>query len=64
MMYYKEHESCSIVKEHDHNLVNIYHPLFEIYGVHLVLQAHSNTYERTYPLKYNSDRVASPIVTS
>jgi hypothetical protein len=40
MMYYKEHESCSIVKEHDHNLVNIYHPLSEKYGVHLVLQTH------------------------
>jgi hypothetical protein len=35
MMYYEEHESCSIVQEHDQNLVDLYHPLFEKYGVHL-----------------------------
>jgi hypothetical protein len=64
MMYYEEHESCSIVGEHDNNLMDIYHPLFEKYGVNLVLQAHSHTYERTYPLKYNSDTPISPIVTS
>ncbi|HZA62745.1 MAG TPA: metallophosphoesterase, partial [Nitrososphaeraceae archaeon] len=46
MMYYEEHESCSIVGEHDNSLVDIYHPLFEKNGVHLVLQAHSHTYER------------------
>jgi hypothetical protein len=63
-MYYKEHESCSIVGEHDGSLVDIYHPLFEKYGVHLVLQAHSNTYERTYPLKTNAENSEDPIVTS
>ncbi|HEX6029698.1 MAG TPA: hypothetical protein VFY64_11715, partial [Nitrososphaeraceae archaeon] len=64
MMYYEEHESCSIVGEHDNSLVDIYHPLFEKYGVHLVLQAHSHTYERTYPLKYNNNTPISPIVTN
>ena len=64
MMYYEEHESCSIVGEHDNNLVDIYHPLFEKYGVHLVLQAHSHTYERTYPLKANAENSEGPIVTS
>ena len=64
MMYYEEHESCSIVGEHDNNLVDIYHPLFEKYGVHLVLQAHSHTYERTYPLKTNAENSEDPIVTS
>jgi hypothetical protein len=64
MMYYEEHESCSIVGEHDNSLVDIYHPLFEKYGVHLVLQAHSHTYERTYPLKTNPQNSEDPIVTS
>ena len=64
MMYYEEHESCSIVGEHDNTLVDIYHPLFEKYGVHLVLQAHSHTYERTYPLKTNVENSEDPIVTS
>jgi hypothetical protein len=65
MMYYEEHESCSIVGEHDNSLVDIYHPLFEKYGVHLVLQAHSHTYERTYPLKTNAENSSEdPIVTS
>ncbi len=64
MMYYEEHESCSIVGEHDNTLVDIYHPLFEKYGVHLVLQAHSHTYERTYPLKTNAENSEDPIVTN
>jgi Calcineurin-like phosphoesterase len=64
IMYYEEHESCSIVGEHDNNLVDIYHPLFEKYGVHLVLQAHSHTYERTYPLKTNAENSEDPIVAS
>jgi hypothetical protein len=64
MMYYEENESCSIVGEHDHNLEDIYHPLFEKYGVHLVLQAHSHTYERTYPLRVNPQNSEDPIVTT
>jgi hypothetical protein len=64
MMYYEEHNSCSIVNNYDYNLVDIYHPLFEKYGVNLVLQAHSHTYERTYPLKFNSKDTEEPIVTS
>src|ERR671915_2084459 len=64
MMYYEEHESCSIVGEHDNSLVDIYHPLFEKYGVDLVLQAHSHTYERTYSLKTNAENSEDPVVTS
>ena len=55
---------CGIVGSYDHNLVDTYHPLFEKYGVHLVLQAHTHTYERTYPLKYNSEESEDPIITS
>ena len=59
---YSDHGG-GLVDEYDHNLVDIYHPLFEKYGVHLVLQEHTHTYERTYPLKFNSRDSEQPIVT-
>ena len=62
MMYYEDEES-SIVEEDDDNLSGIYHPIFEKYGVNLVLFAHSHTYERTYPIKFNEDDTDNPIVT-
>ncbi|HEX2231626.1 MAG TPA: hypothetical protein VHG34_05485, partial [Nitrososphaeraceae archaeon] len=40
-----------------------YHPLFDQYDVDLVLQAHQHNYQRTYPIKYNSDRPVNPIIT-
>jgi predicted phosphodiesterase len=40
-----------------------YHPLFEKYGVDLVLQAHNHNYERSYPIKYNNANSSLPIVT-
>ena len=40
-----------------------YHPLFDQYDVDLVLQAHQHNYQRTYPIKYNSDTPINPIIT-
>jgi hypothetical protein len=40
-----------------------YHPLFEQYNVDLVLQGHQHNYQRTYPIKYNSDTPINPIIT-
>jgi hypothetical protein len=45
-------------------LRNTYHPLFSKYGVDLVLQAHNHSYERTYPIIFNSNNVTHPIETS
>jgi hypothetical protein len=53
-----------IVDQYDHNLVDVYHPIFEKYGVNLVLQGHAHTYERTYPLRFNYEDMKEPIVTS
>ncbi len=39
-----------------------YHPLFDAYGVDLVLQAHNHYYERTYPIMYNPFNSSSPVV--
>jgi 3',5'-cyclic AMP phosphodiesterase CpdA len=43
-------------------LRNIYHPLFEKYGVDLVLQAHNHNYQRTYPIAFNPDESSKPTV--
>src|SRR6476661_673117 len=42
----------------------LYHPLFDKYGVDLVLQGHVHNYERSFPLKFNQATPSNPIVTS
>jgi hypothetical protein len=44
------------------NLNDIYHPIFQQYGVDLVLQAHHHAYERSYPLRFNGTNSAHPII--
>ena len=44
-------------------LQDLYHPLFDKYGVDLVLQAHNHNYQRTYPLNYNETKTFTPIIT-
>jgi predicted phosphodiesterase len=43
-------------------LQDLYHPLFDKYGVDLVLQGHNHNYQRTYPLGYNIADSHSPII--
>ncbi len=43
---------------------NIYHPLFDQFGVDLVLYGHAHNYVRTYPIQYDSSTPDSPIITS
>jgi hypothetical protein len=40
-----------------------HHPLFEQYNIDLVLQGHQHNFQRTYPIKYDSDTPISPIIT-
>ena len=40
----------------------IYHPLFDKYGVDLVLQAHNHNYQRSYPLIYNYSNPGNPAI--
>jgi calcineurin-like phosphoesterase family protein len=42
---------------------DIYHPLFDKYGVDLVLQAHNHNYQRSFPISYNDQKSASPKIT-
>ncbi len=62
IMYIRD--TSTIDGPHDHNLIDIYHPLFEQYGIKLVLQAHAHTYERTYPLRFNVEDSKDPIITN
>ena len=43
-------------------LRGIFHPLFEKYGVDLVIQGHSHNYQRTYPINYDDDKNKEVIV--
>jgi hypothetical protein len=43
---------------------NIYHPLFDRYGVDLVLNGHNHNYQRTYPLTFNIDKTSKPTITN
>ena len=46
-------------------LRNILHPLFDRYGVDLVLEGHQHNYQRSYPIKYNRDNPSHPkIITT
>jgi hypothetical protein len=49
----------------DSNIRDIYHPLFDKYGVDLVFTSDNHNYQRTFPLKYNSEDDSSnnPIIT-
>jgi hypothetical protein len=50
--------------EGNKNLRDTYHPLFDNYGVDLVLQAHVHSYQRSFPVKYNAQDSSKPIITS
>ena len=48
----------------DSNIRDIYHPIFDKYGVDLVFTSDNHNYQRTFPLQYNSEDDSSnnPII--
>ena len=44
-------------------LRDFYHPLFDAYGVDLVLQAHNHNYQRTYPIIFNNPSPSRPTIS-
>ena len=48
----------------DKSLRDVYHPLFDRYGVDLVLEGHVHDYQRSYPIWYNPKDSSSPLVTN
>ncbi|MGB5091589.1 MAG: metallophosphoesterase [Nitrososphaeraceae archaeon] len=45
------------------NMRRTYHPVFDKFGVDLVLQGHSHNYQRSYPLYHNDARHSEPIIS-
>lgn len=45
------------------SMTKTYHPIFEEFGVDLVLQGHSHNYQRTYPLLFNDETHSKPIIS-
>jgi F5/8 type C domain/Bacterial Ig domain/Calcineurin-like phosphoesterase len=56
--------SCSNTGSEPTNLRNGFHPMFDQYGVDLVLQGHVHNYQRTFTLKYDPGSPSSPTITS
>ena len=46
------------------SLRETYHPLFDKFGVDIVLEGHVHNYQRSYPIACNPKNLSSPIVTS
>jgi hypothetical protein len=51
-----------IIQQSVREWAQTYHPLFEKYGVDLILQGNQHNYQRTYPVKYNSNDPDYPII--
>ena len=56
--------SCSNTGSENTNIRNGFGPMFDQYGVDLVLQGHVHNYQRTFTLKYNPGNPSSPTITS
>jgi uncharacterized protein YxeA len=56
--------SCSNTGSEPTNLRNGFHPMFDQYGVDLVLQGHVHNYQRTFQIKYDPGSPSSPTITS
>jgi hypothetical protein len=59
-----DEEAEEDIIEEKEPMSDIYHPLFDRYGVNLVLYAHIHTYDRSYPLMYNGTSTAQlPLIS-
>ena len=56
--------SCSNTGSENTNIRNGFGPMFDQFGVDLVLQGHVHNYQRTFTLKYNPGNPSSPTITS
>ena len=57
IIVYFHHPMYTSPSEHSSDLLlrETYHPLFDQYGVDLVLQGHNHNYQRSYPITYNNN---------
>jgi concanavalin A-like lectin/glucanase superfamily protein/calcineurin-like phosphoesterase family protein len=59
---YSSPSSCSSCSG-ESSLRDIYHPIFDQYGVDLVLEGHTHDYQRSFPIKFNSNSKSNPTIT-
>jgi predicted phosphodiesterase len=59
---YSSPSSCSSCSG-ESSLRDIYHPIFNQYGVDLVLEGHTHDYQRSFPIKFNSNSKSNPTIT-
>ena len=57
IIVYFHHPMYTSPSKHPSDILlrEIYHPLFDKYGVNLVFQGHNHNYQRSYPLAYNNN---------
>ena len=60
---YSSPNSCSSC-DGESDLRDIYHPIFDQYGVDIVLEGHTHDYQRSFPIKFNPDSKSNPIITN
>ncbi|HKQ21231.1 MAG TPA: metallophosphoesterase [Nitrososphaeraceae archaeon] len=63
--FYSSPNECSLEDcKGDEKLSQLYHPLFDKYGVDIVLQAHVRNYQRSFPIEFNQESPLNPTATS
>lgn len=60
---YRPFYSSPTVHPASETIKDIYHPLFQKYGVDLVITTHNHNYQRTYPLKLTGNDGSEPTIT-
>jgi hypothetical protein len=60
---YSSPNSCSSC-DGESDLRDIYHPIFDQYGVDIVLEGHTHDYQRSFPIKFNPNSKSNPIITN
>ena len=60
---YSSPNSCSSCSG-ESSLRDIYHPIFDQYGVDIVLEGHTHDYQRSFPIKFNPNSKSNPIITN
>jgi predicted phosphodiesterase len=59
---YSSPSSCSSC-DGESSLRDIYHQIFNQYGVDIVLEGHTHDYQRSFPIKFNTNSVSNPTIT-
>jgi 3',5'-cyclic AMP phosphodiesterase CpdA len=62
VMFHKPFYSSLTSHSQEYIMREKYQPLFDKYGVDIVLQGHNHFYDRTLPLQFNPQNISKPIV--